>query len=191
MGCFEVEGSDFGGLIPLTFSIPSTVTVLPSGSFSTFCSFFPMRGRLEQEVKTKRPIVKRLNNIKIFPSRVMDAPSLIVMAILLLLYYQFFERCQDGAKRGPLEHQNQTYFGEFILKIVLIRKSLLILILFSYAVTVHPEPFDLPFALSLSKGERFTQDRPVEGCVTTPFMLRQAQHERLGNSVFSVHTIMD
>jgi hypothetical protein len=27
--------------------------------------------------------------------------------------------------------------------------------------------------------------------VITPFMLRQAQHERLGNSVFSVHTIMD
>ena len=28
---------------------------------------------------------------------------------------------------------------------------------------VHPEPFDSPFTLSLSKGERFTQGRHVEG----------------------------
>jgi hypothetical protein len=57
-----------------------------------------------------------------------------------------------------------------------------------------------PFALRLSKGERFTQGRLVEGCVILPFMLRQAcppkggsarrqaQHERL---VFHVYTIMD
>jgi len=50
----------------------------------------------------------------------MDAPSLIVMAILLLLYYQFFRRCQGGTKRRPLEGQNQIYFGEFILKMILI-----------------------------------------------------------------------
>jgi hypothetical protein len=31
----------------------------------------------------------------------------------------------------------------------------------------------------LSKGERLTQDMLVEGCVATPLMLRQAQHERL------------
>jgi hypothetical protein len=31
-------------------------------------------------------------------------------------------------------------------------------------MTGHPEPFDSPFALSLSKGERFAQDRLVEGC---------------------------
>ncbi len=30
-------------------------------------------------------------------------------------------------------------------------------------LAVRPEPFDLPFALSLSKGERFPQDRLVEG----------------------------
>src|SRR4030043_309959 len=65
--CFpEVEVSGLGALTPLTPSIPSTVTVLPSGSFSTFCSFFPIRGRLEQEVKRKRAIVKRLDNTKIF-----------------------------------------------------------------------------------------------------------------------------
>jgi hypothetical protein len=30
-------------------------------------------------------------------------------------------------------------------------------------VSVRPEPFDSPFVLSLSKDERFAQDRPVEG----------------------------
>jgi len=30
-------------------------------------------------------------------------------------------------------------------------------------MTGHPESFDSPFALSLSKGERFAQDRLVEG----------------------------
>jgi len=29
----------------------------------------------------------------------MDTPSLIVMGILLLLYYQFFRRCQGDAKK--------------------------------------------------------------------------------------------
>jgi len=28
---------------------------------------------------------------------------------------------------------------------------------------VHPEPSDSPFVLTLSKDERFAQDRPVEG----------------------------
>ncbi len=51
--------------------------------------------------------------------------------------------------------------------------------LFTWPGTVHPEPFDSPFVLSLSKGERLTQDMLVEGCVANPFMLRQAQHERL------------
>jgi len=45
--------------------------------------------------------------------------------------------------------------------------------------TVHPEPFDSPFVLSLSKDERLAQDMLVEGCPATPLMLRQAQHERL------------
>jgi hypothetical protein len=30
-------------------------------------------------------------------------------------------------------------------------------------LAVRPEPFDSPFALRLSKGERFAQDRHVEG----------------------------
>jgi hypothetical protein len=51
--------------------------------------------------------------------------------------------------------------------------------LFPSTGTVYPEPFDLPFVLSLSKGERLTQDMLVEGCAAMPFMLRQAQHERL------------
>ncbi len=46
--------------------------------------------------------------------------------------------------------------------------------LLTQAITVHPEPFDSPFALRFSKGERFAQDGPIEGCVVTPFMLRQA-----------------
>ena len=37
--------------------------------------------------------------------------------------------------------------------------------------TVRPESFDSPFALSLSKGERFAQDRLVEGCPDRPLRL--------------------
>jgi hypothetical protein len=32
-------------------------------------------------------------------------------------------------------------------------------------MSAHPEPFDSPLILSLSKDERLAQDRPVEGCV--------------------------
>jgi hypothetical protein len=31
---------------------------------------------------------------------------------------------------------------------------------------------------TVSKGEQFVQNRLAEGCIVTPFMLRQAQHER-------------
>jgi len=51
--------------------------------------------------------------------------------------------------------------------------------LFTQPATVHPEPFDSPFVLSWSKDERHAQDMLVEGCGAKPFMLRQAQHERL------------
>jgi hypothetical protein len=55
------SGSGAEGFTPFIVSIPSTVTVFPSGSFSTFPSFLlPMRGRLEQEVKTRRKAAERI-----------------------------------------------------------------------------------------------------------------------------------
>jgi hypothetical protein len=36
----------------------------------------------------------------------------------------------------------------------------------------RPEPFDSPFALSLSKGERFAQGRLVEGCPYRHIVIR-------------------
>jgi hypothetical protein len=58
---FLVGGvSDFGGFAPFIVSIPSTVTVLPSGSFSVFSSFFvPNKGKLEHEVNTKRDAIDK------------------------------------------------------------------------------------------------------------------------------------
>src|SRR4030043_1056667 len=58
---FLAEGaSGRVGLTPLTVSIPSTFTVLPSGSFSAFfSSFFPINGRLEQEIRRKTEKVKK------------------------------------------------------------------------------------------------------------------------------------
>jgi hypothetical protein len=51
---FLGEGvSDLGGLTPFIVSIPSTVTVLPSGSFAIFSSFL-LPKRPEQEVREKR-----------------------------------------------------------------------------------------------------------------------------------------
>jgi len=35
-------------------------------------------------------------------------------------------------------------------------------VLKSFEFPVHAQPFDFPFALRLSKGERFAQDRLVE-----------------------------
>ncbi len=61
-------------------------------------------------------------------------------------------------------------------------------IFFPWPGTVYFELFDSPFVLSLSKDEWHAKDLLVEECVGTPFMLRQAQHERL---FFSVPAIMD
>src|SRR4030043_857995 len=58
--------SGFVGLTPLTVSIPSTFTVLPSGSFSAFfSSFFPINGRLEQEVRRKTDRIKKIERGKV------------------------------------------------------------------------------------------------------------------------------
>lgn len=79
VGGFFEEVSDFGGLTPFTVSIPSTVTVFPGGIFSTFSSFFfPIKGRLEQEVIRNKRAVKKTNRHKrFFLFRIMNAPSSI------------------------------------------------------------------------------------------------------------------
>src|SRR4030043_1320337 len=66
-GFFEEGVSDFGGLAPFIVSIPSTVTVLPSGSFSIFSSlFFPIKGRFAQEVIRNGRAVKKTERLKRF-----------------------------------------------------------------------------------------------------------------------------
>jgi hypothetical protein len=86
-GFFEGGVSDFGGLTPFMVSIPSTVTVLPSGSFSTFSSLlFPIKGRFAQEViRNVRAVKKRKRLKRFFRFSIMGFPFLIVM----VLYYQF------------------------------------------------------------------------------------------------------
>ena len=56
--------SDLGGVTPFIFSIPSTLTITPSGGFSVF-SFFPISGSFEQdkrETYIKKQIAKIVNN---------------------------------------------------------------------------------------------------------------------------------
>jgi hypothetical protein len=70
-GFLEEEVSDFGGFTPFIVSIPSTVTVFPVGSFSTFSSFFVP----EQEVRRKKNAAKMTDAPKnLFLSPVMDTP---------------------------------------------------------------------------------------------------------------------
>src|SRR4030042_3551150 len=78
-GGFLEEGvSDFGGLTPFIVSIPSTVTVLPSGSFSIFSSFFPPNGRFAQEViRNRRAVRNTERNKNFFLFRIMKAPPSI------------------------------------------------------------------------------------------------------------------
>jgi hypothetical protein len=62
----------------LTVSIPSTVTVFPGGSFSTFSSFFfPIKGILEQEPRKKRAMMKIQIAIVFFLFRIMKSPFLL------------------------------------------------------------------------------------------------------------------
>ena len=73
---FLEEASVFGGLTPFIFSIPSIVTVFPSGILSAFSFFFPINGRLEQEVRRKINAVNEANmRNKVFLFRIMAIPS--------------------------------------------------------------------------------------------------------------------
>jgi hypothetical protein len=78
VGGFFEEVSDCGGFAPLTVSIPSTVTVFPGGSFSTFSSFFfPIKGILEQALRKKKAMMKMQIAIVFFLFRIMKSPFLL------------------------------------------------------------------------------------------------------------------
>jgi hypothetical protein len=100
-GGFLEGASVFGGLTPFIPSIPSIVTVFPSGSLSAFSFFFPINGTLEQEVRRKISAVKEANmKNKFFLFLIMEVPSFKGMADFIGCYLTHF---YQDVKRGEKE----------------------------------------------------------------------------------------